>query len=528
MSLSVEELRNLSKKIVENPDAVYDLEPEEVMNVRKFINPLGNVISTKKTYVNMSLVNWKERYLRRLHMTSLVGYIYRLAAEYEPEQQIEKEKEAFAKTSAALTGAELAAATAQHNKRLALIKSTAQGIVKQFLNRHFNYNPDHHLMGAHTENSADPERKSKDEAIKRACTVAAAAPQIESKLAARQEDTYKYLRTHLLTTYQSALETTKTLKGVLSVILDPAADLEDKQGILLKKYKELTQITADLAKIAEPIAQAETLPAWEVNPPVDVFHHFDRYLTNHYEQLREVVSALYHEKSDLEYAVILYDSFKTEEAARDYRIQHEGEFRNDVYTIETGAVTLLGPFKENRQRVDFYNKHTEIMKRMMDQFEADHKLGKDLMEKQVKTKKKKNIEEAGPDDPGLAAYSKHMNILSELGVKKVLSPEEIAQMAESKKIIREIKEDYEVPEDAIQVDMFFPQTNSDGTTTLKKAKFYTQAEAPLHLQEGSEYAEKYQPKRDEDEPVSTAYKTKTITDRTGRKVDIKVPVKESE
>jgi hypothetical protein len=136
-----------------------------------------------------------------------------------------------------------------------------------------------------------------------------------------------------------------------------------------------------MKKVAEPLASADTLHAWKVDPPVDVFHQFDRYLTNHYEQIREVVEALYDEKPDFEYAAIVYDSFKTPEAAREYKIAHEGEFRSEVLTLENSGVSLIGPFRENRQRVDFYNKHTEIMKRMMKQLESDHKLGKDLMEK---------------------------------------------------------------------------------------------------------------------------------------------------
>lgn len=456
-------------------------------------------------------------------MTSLVGYLFRTLDEYEPEDELKKEADRFA--AACKTDGASADLQREHDARVALIKSTAKGIISQFLNRNFNYNPDKHLRGSHTENKSDPERRPKEQMIRETCEIIPAAREIDQKLESKPDQTYKYMRSMLLNTYSAAQDATVALNSILGVILDPQINRDDKHGILFKKYKQLLDITADMRKLAKPIAQASTLDAWKIDPPVDVFHQFDRYLTNHYEQLREVVDALYNEKNDFEFGVILYDSFKTEEAAREYKIQHENEFRTEIVTIETGAVSLLGPFKENRQRVDFYNKHTEIMKRMMEQVEADHKLGKDLMEKQLKNAKKKNIDEAGPDEPGLDGYTKAMRIIQELGASgRVLSKDDKDKLAEAVARAKAIKEDYEVPDDGIQVDMFFPE-HTDGNVALKKTKFYTQAEAPLHLQEGSPYANKYQPVRTGDESLSEAYTTKTIKGRDGKKMEIRVPKK---
>ena len=112
--------------------------------------------------------------------------------------------------------------------------------------------------------------------------------------------------------------------------------------------------------------------------------------------------------------------------------------------------------------------------------------------------------------------------MQELGAKKVLSREEKDKLAAA---LAE-KEDAEVPDDAIQVDMFFP-TEENGQQVMKKTKFYTQAEAPLHLQEGSQYHEQYQPKRDEEESLTEAYRKKTIVDRNGKKHELMVPAEKS-
>ncbi len=524
-TLSVDELREMSKRITRNPDSIYDLNPEETVAMRKYLNPLGNVISSKKYYINMGIINWREKYLRRLHMTALVGYLFRMNEEYTPDIELKKEKERYKAACVGLAGDELAALTAEHVSRNELIKSTAKGIINQFLCRNFEYNPDRHLRGSHSENAADPERKPKFTAIKETCKLAETAPAIETKLNARQEQTYKYLRSSILTTYNAAVETATTLKGAIKTIADPDLDREDIQGILFKKYKQLTDLIADMKKIVTPIASADTLDAWKVDPPLDVFHQFDRYLTNHYEQLRDVVQALYNEKSDFEFGVVTYEPHKTEQAAREYRVQHEAEFKTEVVAFETGAVTLLGPFKENRQRIDFYNKNTEVARRMMEQLEADHKLGKDLMEKELIAAKKKNIEEAGPDNPGLAAYKREMRIAQDLsGAKQVLSKEDKDKLAEAVERAQAIKEDYEVPDDGIQVNVFFPSNDSNNASTeLRKTHFYTQAEAPLHLQEGSEFTDKYQPKRRPGDTVDTAYKTRVVTTRDGKKREIRAP-----
>jgi hypothetical protein len=511
-----ESLRALTQKIADNPDEVYNLSPEDALELQKYLNPLGNIITEDKEYVNLSIINWTEQYMRKFLTTSLIGYMYRLQSEYEPEDEIEaSRKEMENKLQNTTDVDEIEAIRAEHARYSKLLTKTARAMVMKFLNRNFNFNPDHHLRPSHSENKDDPDRKPKAEEIIAKCKVNANL--VEEKLQAKQEQTYNYLRNHVLNVYQTAVETSRTLKSALTTMMDPMLDPADKQGILLKKYKSLLTIVADMKKIADPMATADTLAAWKVDPPADVFHQFDRYVTNHYEQLREVCAALYNEKPDIEYAVIFYKGFRDAESAAQHRKQHEAQFRAEVLTLENTGVSLIGPFKENRGRVEFYNKHVEIMKRMMEQMETDHKLGKDLMEKQVKKKKRENIARDGPDAPGLRDYSKAMNTMAELGAKKIFTREEQEKLEEAKRIC----EDVEVPSDAIQVDMFFPTTDADGNTVLSKKKMYTQAEAPLHLQEGSEFHDQYQPVR-EGSNIIDSYVTKTIISKTGEKREIKV------
>ncbi len=545
--ISPEYLRELAAKIIEDPSAIDDLNENEVTELRKHINPIGGIVDSGKSFANISIINWRERWLRKLHITALVGYLYRAAFEYTPEIELDKEQRRYeaelrdinsfnnlhvksddnypvfgntaneAKVDSNVNTARLADAERNHTERVKLIKSTCKGIIGQFLDRNFEFNPDLHVRGTHTSNPNDSDRKDKAEAIK----TAVLAPDVDVKLRAQPDKFYQYSRSNALSVYNAATVCRNETESLLKVIMNPHADLADSQSIIYKKHKQLGELCADMKKICDPMIKRETLSAWTVDPPADTMFHFDRYLTNHYEELREITTSLFDEKSDLEFGVIYYKTHKTAEDAENYRTTHSAEFKCDVMGVQSAHINLLGPFKENRDRVSFYNKNTTILEKMMDQLEVDQKLGRDLMEKKVKTKKKKNIETEGPDHPGLKAYSKLMNQAAELGAKKVLTREEQDAMNEAKIQADKIKEDYEVPDEAIRMDVFVP-VERDGETVLEKRHFFTQEEKAVHL-EDPDQADKYQPNR-HGAPLADGYTTKTIVSKTGEKRKITVPI----
>jgi len=487
---SIEALRDLAQSIVEDNDKIQSLNQEEIVELRKYMDPLGAGVTEKKKYINLSITNWKDSLLRKLYLMCFVGYAYRTLEEYEPEDELAEENTIYQKRlddvnhsseSNKIKEERRKAETESHEKEVARIKQTHSRIIKKFLDRNFDFNPDYHLRGVKTTNPADPDR-------------ATAAKPDPRPSPLTDLDQIAEVKDHILTAYQHINSTVETLAKTIISTSDAVLDKDDLIGILTKNYYKLDQVRIDLAELAVPIAEAGSRAVWEVNPPVNVLHHFDRYLTNHYEQLRDICTSVFNEKPDIEFAITPVSIHKTPEDARSYRLKHESEFRTDIFTIETGATSLLGPFKENRARIDYYNKNTEVLKRMSEQNESDHKLGKDIMEKRIKAVKQKNIEEAGPDSPELAAYSKAMNIVQELGVKKGLSRDDEAALAKAREDVKLIKEDYEVPDDAIQTDVHYP-VEENGKMVLKKKKMYTQAEAPLHLEEGSPYVDQYQPKR---------------------------------
>jgi len=189
-----------------------------------------------------------------------------------------------------------------------------------------------------------------------------------------------------------------------------------------------------------------------------------------------------------------------------------------------GGWTLLGDFKANRDKINFYNKHTDVLKRILDRHGEDKKIGQELMRNRVRQQKANNIAADGPDAPGLAEYAstnagrsvaalgaqrilsredrlrlertkgnlraaKELEVadqcqetirsLTELAKERALRPDEERRFRDAQTDLVRAQEMLEVPEDSLAVDVWAP--GADGV--LGKTQFYTKAEAPEYLRE---------------------------------------------
>lgn len=263
-------------------------------------------------------------------------------------------------------------------------------------------------------------------------------------------------------------------------------------------------------------------------PPQDTFHRWNYFTEVNYEELRTITECLYPERPDLDWAIAIWTTFKgsdeeVEKQFTEYCQQHQDELPSSIRSLEMGKWTILGDFKENRKNIQFYNKNTEVLKRIIDRHTEDKKIGTELMRNRVRHVKAKNIEEEGPDAPGLKNYKATVNSdgkdLSSKGVEKVISPEEMKRLEKTRgnlkaakelevleeyekiiqgldeikkyrplskeeidkyekaeSVIKQAKEMLNVPDDAIQVDIF---TSNAKTGDFKKSHFYTKCEEAL-------------------------------------------------
>lgn len=273
--------------------------------------------------------------------------------------------------------------------------------------------------------------------------------------------------------------------------------------------------------------------AVDVVPPADTFHRWAYYLETNMEALRAATAAIYHSKPDLDLAFVVYRAFEgtpaeTDAAFAAFQDAHQEEVISDIKHVTAGAWTLLGDFQQNREKISFYNKHTEVLKRILDRHAEDKKLGQELMKNRVRQRKAQNIREAGPDAPGLGEYASALGgaggervigreemyrlerargnvraakeleladqcretirALSEAAKVRELGPDEARRLADAQADLGRAREMLEVPDDAIQVDVWTHDPAAAGGARFGRSKFYTKAEAPLAPEEAARAA----------------------------------------
>lgn len=141
-------------------------------------------------------------------------------------------------------------------------------------------------------------------------------------------------------------------------------------------------------------------------PPNDTHCRFNSYYEINYEKLRDATHNIYNVKPDLEHAMIVYEVADSQSEVDSFIHKYGASSKYDIVSFPLNRWTLMGPFKENRDRVDYYNKHNSIIKSMLEQQEKDAALGEDLMKKRIKSKKVKAEKVFGKDSAQFDEYRK--------------------------------------------------------------------------------------------------------------------------
>lgn len=145
---------------------------------------------------------------------------------------------------------------------------------------------------------------------------------------------------------------------------------------------------------------------YEHIPPNDTHAQFTSYYEINYEKLRRATLDIYNVKPDLEHAIIVYDVLDGDAEVKEWMAKYGSSAKYDIVSFPLNSWTIQGAFKENRDRVDYYNKNNAIIKSMLDQQEKDASLGEELMKKRIKTKKVRSEKIFGKDSPEFSKYRK--------------------------------------------------------------------------------------------------------------------------
>ena len=202
------------------------------------------------------------------------------------------------------------------------------------------------------------------------------------------------------------------------------------------------------------------------------------YYDVNYEKLRDAVRYLYAEKPDIEVAVNVYGSFDSLEEANKFVEKNKDKVITNVLTLTNNKWNLIGSFKENRDRVNFYNKNTVILENIIKQRESDAKIGKELLSKRVRKMKAKNIKRYGKDHPNFTKYKKqNLDGVYDTTITKITEEDDEIVVEHTMEIAdtgAAIDEDG-VPEDSLEIKV--TKVNAK-TSEIEQQTIYTKAQAP--------------------------------------------------
>jgi hypothetical protein len=323
-----------------------------------FVNPPS---SEEHPHTCVSIHNLRDRYISNVKMTSLVGYMYCALDQYRDMFDM----------------------TPQELKRPEVEEQmqAEMSVIKKFMDYLFEFSPDRHIR-PHAHYDEDSNDRSK---IK----ITRLIDELEAELAANQavprdSPTYNALRVEELTE-----------------LIDNVKAHKDVNMRMQRRYYRYNKLRVGETEV--PVQSFEVFNNWRI------------YEEHNYDNIRALVDAIYCEKADLEYLINVHDTFPSAAAARKYIETQSNMAKSTVYAIENKQWTFIGAFKENRERLEFYNANNQILKAIQTRVEEESTIGKELIKQRIKKGQNTSLAKGGPIDlKGLDAYKESNTDLEEI------------------------------------------------------------------------------------------------------------------
>ncbi len=454
-------INDIIKELEADPEYINTLTDEQVLAIEKKMNPYNSTIFGPSKYTCIGFTNLREKYMTKLLTTGLVGFLFQMKNEHKCEEISisEEEKIKFIKSyphpdknNEEIRKALLNRFEAESKYEfLKNVKNMEEAEINKIDLLTFEFDLDDLIqINKTTQDKLDEELK--DEIKFDADSFAEYKNKITEKETAKEKEIIEKFLNNLF-------EYNPNKHAVQSVNKDDInSDPERKELLKSNNVSNKTLL--------------------QKQPPNDTFSRFQFYYDVNYEELREATLLLYNEKPDIEVAINIFDTFDTIEECETYIDKHKDNVSINILSLTNYKWNLLGSFKENRNRVDFYNKNTKILENILKQQEDDAKTGKTLLNDRIKKQKVKNIKEYGKDHPYFTQY-KENNLPADFHAKGVVT------MADDDKIV--VEETLEVSEHGAPVDeMGIPEDSLEVKVTsiklsnneVKTGKIYTKAYKP--------------------------------------------------
>ncbi len=455
---ALEEFGKNSKSIYEqlineinqgNTDAIVDqiqsLSPEELELLLQHTQPYKSLgTASNERQVLASVSNLRERYLKKFITTGMVSYLYQMEREYTvtDDELIDPPNQDDFMEESPVEQVEL-----NYNKFY-------NDELRKFFKEKNPNEDDSKLLAQDIE-----AQLTESELIDIATNATNAINEILAPRKAINQS--KYCEALERACMEQTREEQKIIKKFLNKLFhyDPA--LHVQEGLQPNVHGDVERGSVD---------------EYEHIPPNDTHCQFNSYMTINYEKIRRATLDIYNVKPDLEHAIIVYDVLDSQKDVDAWMAKYGASATYDVVSFPLNCWTLQGSFKENRERVDFYNKNNAIIKSMLDQQEKDAALGEELMKKRIRTKKVRAERIFGKDSPEFAKY-RQMNP-NELETKYGIT---MTEVDEGIKIVKETTIDLDtgkavttdaegIPTNALEV----PVTSINAETgETSQSRFFT-------------------------------------------------------
>ncbi|WFV29796.1 B602L [African swine fever virus] len=521
----------LLKNILEDPST--EISEETLKQLYQRTNPYKQFKNDSRVAF-CSFTNLREQYIRRLIMTSFIGYVFKALQEWMPSYSkpthttktllselitlvdtLKQETNDVPSESVVNTILSIADSCKTQTQKSKEAKTT----IDSFLREHFVFDPNLHAQSAYTcaDTNVDTCASMCADTNVDTCASMCADTNVDTCASTCTSTEYTDLADperiplHIM---QKTLNVPNELQADIDAITQTPQGYRAAAHILqnIELHQSIKHMLEN-PRAFKPILFNTKITRYlsQHIPPQDTFYKWNYYIEDNYEELRAATESIYPEKPDLEFAFIIYDvvDSSNQQKVDEFYYKYKDQIFSEVSSIQLGNWTLLGSFKANRERYNYFNQNNEIIKRILDRHEEDLKIGKEILRNTIYHKKAKNIQETGPDAPGLSIYNSTFHTdsgikgllsfkelknlekasgnikkareydfiddceekIKQLLSKENLTPDEESELIKTKKQLDNALEMLNVPDDTIRVDMWVNNNNK-----LEKEILYTKAE----------------------------------------------------
>jgi hypothetical protein len=511
----INDIENLTK------DKIFRADDNDVSQLRDLLLETRNKLNPYKVKVEgcdegrliFSFINMQKDYMTKLIATSFLAFMRRAVNEWGvPDSPVSVpvidvvdylRDPSIIDPAVPLDGTKLSQETIDAydlNKKLMMKRV----VVAEFLEYFFGFDPDRHARPGYKPNFKDPERRPIMSASGELSVL------LEKKRTEKDKKSTRDERNEAAALYEKYMEEKKLAES--GKVLDKPClrkitrTIKSKDGkpMTVERTIKCTETEYKLAQLKKDnpddpnnlkVLESDNRvipkgsPEWsdyfdrkniardqalhdvvrDLIPPADMFYRFNVYFEKHYEQLQEAVRDLYHEKPDFDASIMPYkivrdtvndkgEKVTAEENVKNFRHEHERDINFSINDVNFGNWSIIAPYKENRDRVNYFGQNMAVFEEMFKMKAAEKVLAKDMMDKSVARKRRTHQSVHGKNDP---EFEKNYGSIGSQSLK---------QMGVDK-----VKEFDECPDDAIEVGVF---RFSQGGRKIEVDKLYTQAEAP--------------------------------------------------